>query len=124
VILADSRHVLGRSGEAAAEAFLRRRGMCILERRYRRRVGEIDLIAEHADVVVFVEVKTRSGSLYGSPAESVTLHRQRRLARAALVFLAGRGWLDRATRFDVVEVLVDGRGRLRINHIEEAFRPS
>ena len=124
MILADSRHVLGRSGEAAAEAFLRRRGMRILERRYRLRVGEIDLIAEQADVVVFVEVKTRSGTLYGAPGESVTLQRQRRLGRAALAFLARRGWLDRVTRFDVVEVRVDGRGSVRVNHIEEAFRPS
>ena len=69
----DPRQELGRLGESAAEAFLVRRGLVILARRYRRRSGEIDLIAEEGQTLVFIEVKTRSPAPdSASPAESVT----------------------------------------------------
>jgi putative endonuclease len=123
LIVADARHALGRSGEAAAEAFLARGGLRILERRFRVKVGEIDLIGERDGTIVFVEVKTRSGSRYGTPAEGVTALRRLRLARAAETYLARHGWTDRPCRFDVVEVFAAGEGDLRVNHIEDAFRP-
>ena len=120
---ADPRARLGRLGEAAAESTLRRAGFTVLERRYRLRTGELDLIAEHDGVVVFVEVKTRRGSGYGRPAEAVTPAQQRRLARAALGYLQRKGWLDRPCRFDVVEVFAAGSAVARVRHIEDAFRP-
>jgi putative endonuclease len=118
----DPRQVLGRRGERTAAEFLERAGLRILERRFRLRRGEIDLIALEADLVVFVEVKTRRGSAYGFPAESVTASKRRKLARAALAFLARRGWHERACRFDVIEIIEAGQAT-RIRHIRDAFRP-
>ena len=96
--------------------------MRVLERRYRRRFGEIDLIAEEGDRVVFVEVKARRGLGFGRPAEAVTPLKRRRLARVALAYLQRMGWLERTCRFDVVEVLVDHGEKPTVRHIVDAFR--
>jgi putative endonuclease len=119
---ADARGRLGLAGEKAAETALRREGITVLERRFRLRSGEIDLIAEQGDLVIFVEVKTRRGTGYGRPAESVTPAKRARIARVALAFLKGRHWLERPCRFDVVEVLVGRAGATEVRHIPDAFR--
>lgn len=119
---ADPRHGLGRSGEAEAERVLRRSGMTILERRWRLRLGEIDLIAQRGELLVFVEVKTRRRLGFGEPAEAVTRAKRARMARTAMAYLSRRDWLDRPCRFDVVEVFVEADGGLRARHIEDAFR--
>jgi len=120
----DPRQALALFGEREAERRLEARGMGLLARRFRTREGEIDLVFEDADAVVFVEVKTRTGLTGGRPAEAVTPRKQRRLARTAEAFLQRRGWLERRVRFDVVEVLaVPGRAP-RIRHIRDAFRPA
>lgn len=118
----DSRRRLGEEGEAVAEEALRREGMRILERRFRVRLGEIDLIAEKDGAVVFVEVKARRGACCGSPAAAITRTKRQRMARVALVYLQRRSWLDRPCRFDVVEVLVAADGRREVRHIPDAFR--
>jgi len=119
----DPRQALGRIGEDAAAAMLERAGLSIIERRFRLRRSEIDLIAIDGEFVVFVEVKTRSGDGYGAPAESVTAAKRRKIVRGALAFLARRGWLDRLCRFDVVEVEAAGGRVLTVRHIDDAFRP-
>jgi putative endonuclease len=96
--------------------------MRVLERRYRRRFGEIDLIAEQGERLVFVEVKTRRGAGYGTPAEAVTPRKRHRIALVALAYLQQRGWLERPCRFDVVEVLVGPDDGRRVHHIPDAFR--
>lgn len=117
----DSRHALGRAGEAAAEAALGEAGMRILARRFRNRVGEIDLVALDGAVVVFVEVKTRSGTARGRPGEAVRARKRGRIAKVAQAFLSRNG-LERAPcRFDVVEVVRDG-DRLETRHVRDAFR--
>jgi len=118
----DPRQRLGREGERAAEDHLRRSGLLPAARRFRTRHGEIDLIATQGRLVVFVEVKTRRGPRYGSPAEAVTPLKRRRMALVALAFLQRRRWLDRPSRFDVVEVWMDSNGSERVRHIEDAFR--
>jgi putative endonuclease len=118
----DRRQALGRLGEAAAENALREAGLQILERRFRVRIGEIDLIASLGRLLVFVEVKTRTGHTYGTPAEAVTVTKQRRIARVAEVYLARKGWHDRPCRFDVVDVLRESSGALIVRHIPDAFR--
>jgi putative endonuclease len=118
----DHRGALGLRGEALAEAVLRRTGMRVLERRFRLRCGEIDLIAEDAGVIVFVEVKTRRGTGYGWPAESVTAAKRRRMARTALAYLKLRSALERRARFDVVEVIFGSEARPETRHIRDAFR--
>lgn len=96
--------------------------MTILDRRFRLRQGEIDLIALDRGVLVFVEVKARSLGALASPAESVTRSKQRRLGVVALAYLARRGWLERPSRFDVVEVLARPDGSPTVRHIVDAFR--
>jgi putative endonuclease len=112
---------LGRRGEAVAARYLAGRGFRILERRFRTRAGEIDLVAEEAETMVFVEVKTRTSEVCGRPAEAVDRRKQSRLARAAAVYLARAGRPDAACRFDVVEVWDDPGGTWRVGHIRGAF---
>jgi putative endonuclease len=118
----DDRQHLGHLGEAAAERKLVAAGFRILERRYRKRIGEIDLIASHGELVVFVEVKTRRTDRSGTPGESVTATKRRRIGRVALFFLSERGWLDRPSRFDVIEVYATAQRIRSIRHIPDAFR--
>ena len=116
----DRRQTLGELGETLACDELRRRGYAILERRYRTRYGEIDIVARDGDVLVFVEVKARVGSAFGTGAEAVTRFKQRRVARMAADFLVRRRLSDRPCRFDVVSVAV-GDGVPRIEVIAGAF---
>jgi len=118
--MGDLRGELGRAGERAAEEFLRRRGYTILERNFRCRGGEVDLVGLHRGVVVFVEVKTRQRAAAVGPFESVTPRKRQRLVRAARYYLARHCLDDRAARFDVVGVW-EGRGRLVCELIENAF---
>jgi putative endonuclease len=95
---------LGAKGEEIAARYLKKYGYRILERNYRIRHGEIDIIAEHGTDLVFVEVKTRSGTLFGSPFDSITVSKQRQLSKVALEYISKRGCHDRPARFDVVGV--------------------
>lgn len=111
----DHRQVLGKSGEDVACHELRRRGYAILERRYRTRLGEIDIVARDGPTTVFVEVKTRGGDDYGGGAEAVTPWKQRRIARMALDYASRHQLLDSPCRFDVVTVdLVGGTPRVEV----------
>ena len=96
--------------------------MQILERRFRIRLGEIDLIASEGRLLIFVEVKARSSKRYGAPAEAVTVTKQRRIARVAEVYLSRKGWQERPCRFDVVDVVEAPSGSLTVRHIPDAFR--
>jgi putative endonuclease len=118
----DDRVPFGRDGEAHAEAALVRAGLRIVARRYRTRRGEIDLVAEEGDVLVFAEVKARRSERYGSPGEAVGWRKRRRIAGTALVYLAERALLDRVCRFDVVEILQEPGGEVRVTHHRDAFR--
>jgi putative endonuclease len=100
----DDRQSLGILGEELACAELRRRGYEIIERRYRTRYGEIDIVARDQDVTVFVEVKARGGNDFGGGAAAVTVWKQRRIAKMAVDFLARHRLHDRPCRFDVVTV--------------------
>ncbi len=103
------RQALGRAGEDVACAALRRRGYEVLERRYRTRYGEIDIVALHGDVLVFVEVKARVGRTFGSALEAVTAFKQRRIASMAGEYLARHRGPPRACRFDVVGITYDAQ---------------
>ena len=116
----DRRQTLGKVGEDLACGELRRRGYAILERRYRTRFGEIDIIARDGTVIVFVEVKARDGLDYGGAAAAVTALKQRRVAAMAADFLSRRRLRDCPCRFDVVTVEFDG-GRHAIEVYPHAF---
>jgi putative endonuclease len=112
----------GVRGEEAAERFLRSLGFRILERRFRARGGEVDLVAMESGTLVFVEVKSRGSLACGRPAEAVDGRKRARLLRAAAWYLAAGPGPDRPCRFDVVEVLEDRPGRLRLHLIRDAFQ--
>ena len=111
---------LGRAGEAAAAAFYRRRGYRIVERNYRCRSGEIDLIVRRGRLLVFCEVKTRASARWGVPAEAVGALKQNRIRRSAGTWLAEHHGPRRELRFDVVSVAV-ADGGLEVTHLPGAF---
>jgi len=117
---AGRRQALGRAGEAVAEDYLRQLGYRVVERNYRCPCGEVDLVAADGTTLVFVEVKTRSGTLCGSPLEAVDVRKQRRIAAAAQHFLVTRFCGGRAARFDVIGVLWKGSVP-ELEHVQNAF---
>ncbi len=108
-----ARQRLGRRGEGLAARRLEAEGYCVLARNYRCPAGEVDLIAEDRGCLVFVEVRTRHGDLWGTPEESVTRAKQARLVAVAEHYLAEHDALDADWRVDVVAVDVDDRGVVR-----------
>jgi putative endonuclease len=112
--------LLGKEGERLAERYLQKKGYKLVERNYRCTAGELDLIVLDQRVVVFVEVKTRTGHGFGTPLEAVEFRKQRKIIRAAQFFLAVRGLQQRDARFDVVGVSWAGREPV-VEHIENAF---
>ena len=116
----DERKKRGDRGEDAVAAALARKGFRLLERQYRCRWGEIDLIVRSPEgTVCFVEVKTRSSQAIASPREAVTAAKQRKLRNAALCYLAQTG-LDCPCRFDVAEVWAREDG-WHVKYIMSAF---
>jgi putative endonuclease len=115
------RLTLGKAGEDAAARFLRKKGFKILERGFRLFRGEIDIIGLDRKTLVFVEVKTRTSEIYGYPEESVTYAKQNQLRKIAEGYIQKKRLGDCPCRFDAVSVLIEGQGRPRIRHIENAF---
>jgi putative endonuclease len=109
-------------GEAAAIQYLQAQGYRILERNYRCRFGEIDVIARDGAVLAFIEVKTRRSRAFGPPAMAVTLRKQRHIIKASQLYLARKGDEPEICRFDVVTIEMDG-DRPRIEIIKNAFQP-
>jgi putative endonuclease len=99
---------------------LTRRGYRLVERNYRTRRGEIDLIVHKGDVVVFVEVKLRRSTGFGDPLEAVTPRKQATLRLLAERYLADHQADFDTVRFDVIGILA-GRDDLQVRHIEDAF---
>jgi putative endonuclease len=114
------RSIVARRGEEVAALYLERRGWRIVERNFRRREGEIDLIASREGTLAFVEVKTRRSCAYGTPAEAVTARKRAHIRTVARLFLLERRPRAEDIRFDVMEIIWDARG-LRVEHLEGAF---
>jgi putative endonuclease len=112
---------LGKTGEDLACAELRRRGYAILDRRYRTRGGELDIIARDGPTLVFVEVKTRGSTRFGSPLEAVTAAKRRQVVAMAADYLARRRPRGARCRFDVAAVTFDAQGRPAIEIVTDAF---
>lgn len=118
---------LGTEGEDIAARFLQEQGTVVLERNYRYEHAEVDLVCfEPAEVyeqggeIVFVEVKTRTGTGFGRPEEAVTPEKQRNVIKAAKAFLYERHLEGSPCRFDVVAILLRG-GQPEIEHFKNAF---
>ena len=115
---AESSYKKGLAGEDRACEYLEKKGMVLLERRYRSLYGEIDLVMQDGEILVFVEVKARKNSRYGTGLEAITLGKQKRLLQTAALYLAQTGH-NAPVRFDAVEVMPEG-----ITHIANAFEAS
>jgi putative endonuclease len=130
ILMADSamtiaRQELGKSGEDLGVETLERAGYAILERRYRTRHGEIDIIARDGEAIVFVEVRRRSGGECGSAAESVTPAKRRKVIRMAVDYLARADLWDKCpVRFDVVAIDDEPGGATRVTLYKAAFDAS
>jgi putative endonuclease len=98
---------LGKTGEDLACRELERRGYAILARRYRRRGGELDIIAQDGQTLVFVEVKARGDRAFGNAAQAVTMLKQRRMTRLAIDYVTRHRLEGRPCRFDVVAIHID-----------------
>ena len=107
-----NRKALGDMGERWAREYLERNGYRIREINFRCREGEIDIIAEHEGCLVFVEVRTKTGTAFGSPEESVTAAKQEKLVSVAASYLQTHDGLPTEWRIDVVAVEVSRKGRV------------
>ena len=116
-----NRRALGARGESLAGDWYVDRGYTILERNWRTRSGELDLILESGGVIVFCEVKTRTSDAFGAGVEAVTRDKQLRIRRLATEWLDTQDRSHRGLRFDVVSILVPRTGPTEIEVYEAAF---
>ncbi len=115
----DGRKQLGHWGESVAATYLQAQGYHIVARNWRCSLGEIDLVAQAGELLVFVEVKTRRGEQMGSPEEGITPHKSRKLIETAQQYLWKNGLNeDTEWRVDLVAVELDTSGKLlRCDHV-------
>jgi putative endonuclease len=115
------RHEIGNLGERIAVTYLKNNGYDILETNYRCPYGEIDIIARNATTLVFVEVRTKTSYIYGTPEESITRTKMKHLLAVADHYTAERPDLPEEQRIDVIAIRLDPNGQLgNIEHIENA----
>lgn len=116
----SNKHIsLGKKGEEKAVSFLQNRGYSILEKNWKHKKFEIDIIATIDDCVVFIEVKTRSSAQYEKPYEAVNLKKQRHLIDGAEYYLEMHQ-LEKEARFDVISIIMID-GKITLEHIPSAF---
>jgi len=113
---------LGRKGEAMAKAHLEELGYDIMDENWTYGKAEIDIIAHKDRMLIFAEVKTRTGNSFGEPEDFVDIRKQKLIAQAAdeYIFVMDH---QGEVRFDIIAILFDRDGSYRLNHIEDAFWP-
>ena len=114
------KRALGNKGEAFAAEYYRKLGFTVTAQNYTCRGGEIDIIAENGEYIIFVEVKTRSSNSLYSPAEAVDFKKQKRLTVAAMKYLS-ENETEKQPQFDVFEVYTTNERIYKVNRIENAF---
>ncbi len=115
------RQDLGRKAEEYAACYLLNKGYQILQRNFECRLGEIDIVAQEGEQIVFIEVRCRRSAKFGHPLETITLQKQRRLRNIAQFYLMVKN-KDVPARFDVVSVLLPAQGQHKVlEHIVDAF---
>lgn len=113
---------LGKKGEEIATEFIRKKGYTVLETNWRHRKAEIDIIAKVDEVLIFIEVKSRSSDLFGRPESFVDATKQQLIADAASVYMeeVGHEW---EVRFDIISVLFHNEAYQSVDHFKDAFFP-
>jgi len=108
---------IGIKGEALAKEYLQKKGYKILETNFKNKIGEIDIIAKHNNILIFVEVKTRESIKFGHPREAVNFYKQQKIRNVSISYLKFNGLYDKiSVRFDVIDIVGNN-----ITHIENAF---
>jgi putative endonuclease len=116
---------VGDKGEDIAADFLKDKGYNIIQRNYRCRYGEIDIIAEHDRTIIFAEVRTRRTETFGSPQGSITSSKIDKISKTALCYIQEKNLIEQACRFDVIAITYSkGSQKPNIIHIENAFEIS
>lgn len=120
--MTNRRRAIGESGEQVAKAFLKRRGIRVLFENFACAAGEIDLIGQERETLVFFEVKARTSDAFGPPHLAVHRRKQRQIVRAAQWYLAEQRMAEVPCRFDVLAVTFpEGGGSPRIDWVRDAF---
>ena len=109
---------LGKKGEELAIQYLQEHNYKIIDKNFRTRLGEIDIIAKDKQELVFIEVKTRTSNQYGSPSEAVDNIKIKHIEKAAEYYIYIKQLQNEYIRFDVIEVMADN-GKYKINHIKQ-----
>lgn len=108
--------VKGKKGETVAVKFLIDNGYKIIQQNYKNKIGEIDIIAEKDNRIIFIEVKYRQTAKFGYPRESVNYYKQKKIKQVALTYLKQKSKTDALIRFDVIEILDE-----KLTHLIAAF---
>lgn len=111
-----SNQSFGKTGEELACKYLKNHKYKIIERNFTTDIGEIDIIAQKDNCIIFVEVKTRMSGKFGLPREAVGYFKQKKYSQVAMQYIKHNNLFKTACRFDVIEILGE-----EINHIENAF---
>jgi len=117
----DNRHQLGKESEQLAVDYLQKEGYKILQRNYRIRGGEIDIVAKDNNTLVFIEVKSRTTTRYGHAIQSLTRQQQMRISKSALSYMHQHQLNDQSARFDVVAIQKNQYMGTEIRLIKNAF---
>ncbi len=117
-----SKQETGLIGENISERYLIKEGYKVVERNFRCRLGEIDIIARRENCLCFVEVKTRRGYLFGRPCEAVNYIKQKRICRIAEFYIQKNKLFNFNIRFDVIEVVLTGEKGYSLRYIKNAFQ--
>jgi putative endonuclease len=117
VVFMNAKDVLGRQGEQLAASFLAEAGLTVVERNWRCKEGEIDIVALDGTTLVICEVKTRSGLRFGTPIEAITRQKAWRLRKLAVLWVNAHGLIFEQIRIDIVGVLRAASGEFTIEHV-------
>jgi len=115
------RQILGEKGEKQAARYLKKKGYKVVTANYRCKYGEIDLIVRDADILIFIEVKTRTSTDFGDPAAAVDYRKQQQISKVAHHYLITHHNDDVDARFDVISILSPRGQKTEIEHISDAF---
>ena len=113
----NAKDVLGQQGEQLAASFLAEAGLMVIDRNWRCKHGEIDIVAVAGRTLVICEVKTRSGLRFGTPIEAITRQKAWRLRKLAVLWVNAHGLIFEEIRIDIVGILRDASGEFTIEHV-------
>ena len=119
--MSENRQQTGKYGEEHAAVFLKQKGYTVIEKNYRQPCGEIDIIARDGETLVFIEVKTRRTTSFGSPFEAITDRKKRQIARTAQDYLCRKKQTNKPARFDVIGIVLLKGQEPHIEIIKNAF---